>query len=119
MHKQSLLNSLLVLVGFILSPLTWWNDLLVNVPLAYLFSLPFSMLNDHFFLPAFIVGYYLSNLLGLVMLHWGGKGLLSGKYPAFNLKQSLLVSVIYTLVISIIVWAGWLEAPSVYLKQTM
>ena len=49
--KHHLINIILVTAGFILSPLSWWNDLLVNIPLAYLFSLPFSILDESLFLP--------------------------------------------------------------------
>ncbi len=43
--------------------------MLVNVPLAYLFSWPFSAMHEQLFVPSFIIGYWLTNLLGLVMLH--------------------------------------------------
>jgi len=119
MSKHQLINSFLVILGFILSPLSWWNDLLINVPLAYLFSAPFSMINKSLFLPSFIIGYYISNLLGLIMLHWGGKGLIQNKYQSLNIKQSLAVSFIYTIIIIFIVLIGWLDAPSVYLKHLM
>ena len=45
-----------------LSPLSWWNDLFVNVPLA----LAFAWIVSFFYKPAFeicvIVGYWLSNI---------------------------------------------------------
>ena len=64
--KQRLFNVLLVTSGFILSPLTWWNDLVVNIPLAYLFSIPFTLLHDNLFLPSFVIGYWFTNLLGFI-----------------------------------------------------
>lgn len=44
--KKTFFNISLVSIGLILSPLTWWNDLVINAPLAYLISAPFSMLDD-------------------------------------------------------------------------
>jgi len=52
-------------LGFILSPLSWWNDLVVNVPLAYILSYPFTILDQSFFLSAFILAYWFTNLLGI------------------------------------------------------
>lgn len=117
MKKHKLFNLSLITIGFVLSPLSWWNDLIVNVPLAYLFSAPFSMLNQNLFIPSFILGYYITNLAGFMMLHWGGKGLMGKNIDSSNIKQSLAVSLVYTAVITVIVLIGWLEAPSVYLSQ--
>ena len=117
MMKHRLTNIVLVTIGFILSPLTWWNDLVINVPLAYLFSAPFSLIDKQLFLPSFVIGYWLSNLLGLLMLHWGGEGLLRKKKATPNMKQSLLVSLVYSAIIIIMVFLGWLAPPSVYLEK--
>jgi len=75
--KQRTLSAVLVGVGYILSPLSWWNDMFVNIPLAYIFAFPFSLMNDRWFLSAFILGYWLSNLLGFVLLHRGFVGLMN------------------------------------------
>jgi len=37
--KRKVTGGILGLVGFMLSPLSWWNDLFVNVPLALVFCL--------------------------------------------------------------------------------
>jgi hypothetical protein len=103
-------------VGFILSPLTWWNDMLVNMPLAYLFSWPCAAIDEQFFLPAFITGYWLTNLLGLVMLHQGSAGLLKKQRDNFSFKRSLIMASIYSALIFVVVILGWLESPATYLK---
>ena len=36
--KRKLWGSTLGVIGFLLSPLSWWNDLLVNIPLAVAFA---------------------------------------------------------------------------------
>jgi Sec-independent protein secretion pathway component TatC len=114
---RRLIDIVLATIGFILSPLSWWNDLVVNVPLAYLFSLPFSLINEHLFLPAFILGYWLTNLLGFLMLHWGGEGLFYRRRPTISLKRSLLVSVVYSVIMIILVFAGWFAPPTEYLRH--
>lgn len=116
MRKRRTIDVLLVTIGYILSPLSWWNDLVINIPLAYLFSVPFSLIHTQLFMPAFIVGYWLSNLLGLLMMHWGGARLLHQNHQVFNSRHSLIVSIIYSVIIIVVVLLGWLESPTVYLE---
>jgi len=117
--KKTFFNISLVSIGLILSPLTWWNDAVVNVPLAYLMSAPFSMLNEKLFMPSFVTAYWLTNLLGLLMLHWGGRGLIKKKLAVPSIKQSLVISIVYSAVIFLMVKLGWLAPPSAYLKNFM
>jgi hypothetical protein len=114
--KRRLLNIILVTTGFILSPLTWWNDLAVNIPLAYLFSLPFSIIDETLFLPSFVFGYWLTNLLGFLLMHWGGEGLLYKERSTISVKHSLYISLIYSIIVIILVLLGWLAPPTEYLQ---
>lgn len=101
--KRKLQGGLLGFVGFMLSPLSWWNDLLVNVPLA----VGFAWLVSLFWPPAFglaaILGYWLTNVLGLVLMQKGAQRAfadLNGKpYGWPSLRRDLLVSLLYTLLI--------------------
>ena len=114
-HKHSwhyLGNALLLGLGFILSPLSWWNDAIVNLPLAYLFSIPFTLINEQWFLASFVLGYWLSNLLGFLMLHWGGSHLLSHGQRHFNVRQSLIVSAGYSMIVILLVWLDVLSPPT-------
>ena len=115
--KHGLLNIILVTAGFILSPLTWWNDLLINIPLAYFFSLPFSLLDETLFLPSFIVGYWLTNLLGFLLMHWGGVGLIYKERSTISIKRSLYISLIYSIIVIMLVLLGWLDSPTEYLQS--
>ena len=115
--KQKLIHVVIATIGFILSPLTWWNDMIVNVPLAYLFSLPFSLINEQLFLPSFILGYWLTNLLGFLLLHYGGEGLVHQRRPTISIKRSIIISVIYSVIMVILVLLGWLAPPTEYLHQ--
>jgi membrane protein implicated in regulation of membrane protease activity len=36
--KRKVTGGVLAFAGFMLSPLSWWNDLFVNVPLALVFA---------------------------------------------------------------------------------
>ena len=109
--KRRVFDSVLATVGYILSPLSWWNDMVVNVPIAYAFSYPFSLIDPRLFLPAFVLGYWLSNLLGFILLHRGVRGLVSKQKPVMSLRYSVIVALVYTMAIVLLVWLGWIPAP--------
>jgi hypothetical protein len=56
----------LVVVGYLLSPLSWWNDIFLNLPLAYLFGSVFGWFSRTLFLPMFVLGYWLTNVAGFI-----------------------------------------------------
>lgn len=111
-------NSFLITIGFLLSPLSWWNDIIINIPLAYIFSFPFSFISEKLFLPSFIAGYFLTNLAGFIMMHKGVNGLKDK--PEHNNKKEIikdiLISLAYMLLIIILVLTGILKAPTEYLS---
>lgn len=91
-------------IGFILSPLSWWNDIVVNFPLAYgfawavgiLFNL-FMVIHAWFFINLFIIGYFLTNLIGFLMMHYSLFGL--KKEHKGSVGKQLLVSLLYSIVV--------------------
>lgn len=107
-------GSIAAVLGWLLSPLSWWNDLFVNVPLAYAFSLPFSLLDERLYVPAFVLGYWLSNLLGFVLLHKGVSNMILAKRA--SLKRDLLVATGYTVLIAAAAMLGWLPSPTSLLQ---
>lgn len=117
-NSRRIANAVMAVVGFILSPLSWWNDLVINVPLAYLFSWPFAAIDEQLFLPGFIFGYWLTNLLGFIMLHLGSVGFLKKQRDKYDFKSGFMVSLIYTSVILAIVMLGWVESPTRYLSHS-
>jgi len=108
-------SSIVAGLGWLLSPLSWWNDLLVNVPLAYLFATPFSLLDDRFYVPAFALGYWLTNVLGFVLLRKGLVGMVSTRKA--TLRKDVFVATAYTVVIVVAAWLGWLPSPASLLEQ--
>jgi hypothetical protein len=90
------------MIGFLLSPLSWWNDLFVNVPLALAFAWMVGLVWPAGFTASFIAGYWLTNVLGLVLLQKGARQALTDQPPLYSgreLLKDLLVSLLYTLVI--------------------
>jgi hypothetical protein len=35
LKKKKIVGAVVAALGFVLSPLSWWNDLFVNIPIAY------------------------------------------------------------------------------------
>lgn len=110
-----------VLIGFLLSPLSWWNDLFVNVPLALVFAWAVSWVHAPLFTASFIVGYWLTNVLGFVLMHKGAKVVWaeqSASSPRKEIAKGLVISFIYTLLIVALVKLKWIEPlPNYFPKQ--
>jgi len=104
-HYDKLKGSVIACIGFLLSPLSWWNDPFVNLPIAYFFAWIASFYYQRLFLPVFIGSYLATNVLGLMLLHIGIRKALSKadaqkvKYKTKDFLKDLGVSVFYTLLI--------------------
>ena len=118
---KRIFGGILAVIGFLLSPISWWNDLVVNIPLSYLFAIPFGAINKSLFLPMFIIGYWLTNITGFVMMHQGIKQMTIKKLKKRNIKKELrnmmIVSILYTILILILVLTGILKFPTEYLPK--
>ncbi|MBD3281868.1 hypothetical protein GF391_03930 [Candidatus Uhrbacteria bacterium] len=95
-------------IGFVLSPLSWWNDLFINVPLAWAMTWPALKLTSfifpvskNFFLTAFIFNYWITNIVGMAMMHYSGKKLIS-KDAKFDIAKDLIVGIVYSIIIALI-----------------
>ncbi len=101
-------------IGYMLSPLSWWNDLFFNLPIALAFGYAASWVNSNWFLSGTIVGYWLSNVLGILMMQFGAMDMLVNDEKR-NLKRDLLIgiggSTLYTLVVAALAYFHVLEVP--------
>jgi hypothetical protein len=113
-NRRRVRGGILATIGYLLSPLSWWNDLLVNIPLAYVFATIVGLVSRQLFVPALILGYWLTNILGFVLLHIGAEDIVTGEenpYTKRDLAKDLLLSVGYTIVVVVLVHIGWLTFP--------
>lgn len=91
------LNRLLFFIGWLLSPFTAWNDVFINIPLAYLAaSLFFKIFPANFALQV-IIFYWLSNGLGLLLMYATGHNILKEKRPSF--KSILITLLTYSVIL--------------------
>ena len=118
--KRKVQGGILAVVGFMLSPLSWWNDLFVNVPLA----LAFAWIVSLFYKPAFnasvLIGYWLTNVLGFVLMHKGAQKLVSAeqkKYSRKDLFRDVGISLLYTALIVALIKVGVLKPIGNYFSR--
>lgn len=90
-------------IGYLLSPLCWWNDLVFNLPVAYGVGYLCRWLSPNLFLPGLIAGYWLSNLVGILLMQFGAIDVVQKEASGRNLRRDLLTGVVtstaYTLII--------------------
>jgi len=91
------LNRLLFFIGWLLSPFTTWNDVLINIPLAYLCASLFFKLFPANFALQVIIFYWLSNALGLLLMYITGRNVLKEK--RMSLKSILIPILIYSIIL--------------------
>ncbi|HEY9744259.1 MAG TPA: hypothetical protein V6C90_27525 [Coleofasciculaceae cyanobacterium] len=115
---KKLRGGFLLVIGYLLSPLCWWNDLFFNLPIAYFFGYVCSWLSPNFFLPCSIVGYWLSNIVGILLMQVGAVDVFQGQPKERNLKKELLTglvsSTIYTIVILALIQFKILDTPVLF-----
>lgn len=104
-YYDRLKGSTIACIGFILSPLSWWNDPFINIPIAYSLAWIVSFYNQRTFLPVFVGSYLATNVLGLMFLHIGIRKALSKAdaqnvtYRIKDFLKDLAISIFYTLLI--------------------
>jgi hypothetical protein len=93
-------GGLLFATGWLLSPLCWWNDLIFNLPVAYGFGYLLSKLSPDWLLGGTIAGYWLSNLVGILLMQVGAIEVFQNQDR--NLKKDLLWGVVSSSVFTVI-----------------
>ena len=115
--KRKIAGGVLAVLGFMLSPLSWWNDAFVNFPLALAFAWLVSSFcgpgsREVVFRVSLVVGYWLTNVLGFVLMHKGANAVLfDGKTPYTKraLTKDFFVSLGYTALILLLIKLGALK----------
>lgn len=104
--KRKVQGGVLGFIGFMLSPLSWWNDAFVNLPLALAFAWLVSRFYQAAFEPALILGYWLTNVLGFVLMHKGAQKLVNAEdkpYSRRDFLRDVVISLLYTLLLVVLV----------------
>lgn len=105
----------LLAVGWMLSPLCWWNDLLVNLPVAWVFARVARWIEPAWYASGLVLGYWLSNVLGIVLMQSGALAMLDNPDAPRNRQREWLIglatSTAYTLAVVVLVRVGLLPNP--------
>jgi hypothetical protein len=112
--RRALPSLALLALGWLLSPLCWWNDLLINLPLALGFARLVSLFNPAWLLPALVSGYWLSNMAGILLMQNGALALVPEERRPQRSRELLwgvLSSSLYTLAIVGAAKLGWIGLP--------
>ncbi len=84
------LTAAFFVIGWILSPLTWWNDAFVNLPLSYLLASAIWYFIPVSFFWLVLGSYLLTNIVGLAFVYAMGKDLLKNSPNKFTTLVSFL-----------------------------
>lgn len=115
-HPLVQLRALLLLaLGWLLSPLCWWNDLVFNLPIAWVFGKALQFVNPAWFTPGLVIGYWFSNLAGILLMQSSAMAVFRGEDEERDRRRELwtglALSSVYTVVIFGLVRLGVLQTP--------
>jgi hypothetical protein len=115
---QKLRGGFLLVIGYLLSPLCWWNDLVFNLPIAYVFGYVCSLFSPKLLMPGVIIGYWLSNIIGILLMQAGAIDMLQKQNQERNLKKELLTGLVsstaYTFLIVLLIQFKVLDTPNFF-----
>ncbi len=93
-----------------LSPFTFWNDAVVNIPLSYLCANVFIRIWPTDFLLTVLVFYWLSNILGILLMYLSGKSIFKDRKAALRELTVLVATIaLYSLILVLLNRAGILK----------
>jgi len=115
---KKLRGGFFLVLGYLLSPLCWWNDLLFNLPIAYGFGYMCSLFSPKLLIPCSIIGYWLSNVVGILLMQLGSVDFFQNEPKERNLKKELFTglvsSTVFTLVIILLIQFKILDTPVLF-----
>jgi hypothetical protein len=118
---KKLKGLVMVGLGFMLSPLSWWNDLFFNLPIAYFFGYICAQFSANLFIPCAIAGYWLSNVLGILLMQLGILDVVQEQSKKRNFKKELLMglasSTVYTVIILLLLKFNILITPDLFTQE--
>jgi len=117
--KKYFKSGLIVTIGFLLSPLSWWNDLIINIPIAYFFSFLISLVIKNIFLESMVFFYWITNILGIFLIHYGINKISKNnlqyiKYSKTSLLKDIIFALLYTFLIVLLIKFNILRLPVQY-----
>ena len=114
---KKLRGGFFLVIGYLLSPLCWWNDIFFNLPISYCFGYICSWFSPNLLFPGLIVGYWFSNIAGILLMQAGAVDVFQQSKER-NFKKDLLMglatSTVYTLAIMALIHFNILDTPDLF-----
>ena len=112
-------GGLLAVAGYLLSPLSFWNELFINFPIAFAFAFLFGIIHEALFAPVMIIVYWITNVLGFVLIQ---KGIIKIKgdehvYDRKALIRDVAFGMVYTVLIVGLILADVISFPEEWLDR--
>ncbi len=119
LHNKYSEDGLLALIGYLLSPLSFWNDLFINFPIAFVFAFFAGLISKSLFAPVMIVAYWITNVLGFVLIQKGIVKIKGDKhrYDRKDFLRDIAFSALYTVIIVVLIWKGVVAFPEEWLRR--
>lgn len=99
-------GGLLATIGYILSPLSWWNDLFVNIPIAYGAASLVALVYPEAFAYSFAAFYLLTNILGFILMHRGAEDIAGRSLGRRSTLYYIVISAAYTALVLLLAYIG-------------
>lgn len=108
---KNLLYRAVFIIGWLLSPFTFWNDVFINIPLSYLLASLFSWFFPTRFLLLVLVFYWLSNGVGVYLMYIGGRQIITwGRGHLLRETLKLLIAIMaYSIILIVLDRCGILK----------
>ncbi len=103
---NKVLSRAIFIIGWLLSPLTWWNDTFVNLPLAYLCASVYHLVFPGDFAAYLVASYWFTNILGIAMLYIGARDLFIREFRKEKRLSWILTIIAYSLLVVVLARAG-------------
>lgn len=88
------IHRIIFFFGWLLSPLTFWNDAFINIPLAYLLANLAAPVMPFDFLTVTIICYWLTNVAGLVLMAVSGQRIFTGRDRILRESVTLIATML-------------------------
>jgi hypothetical protein len=104
---NKLAGKALFFVGWLLSPLSFWNDAVVNLPVSYFMANVLVRFIKTDFTRLVLFSYWFTNIAGLALMYIAGRDAVKGRAgPVKALLSLVFTTAIYSIIIIVLGFFG-------------
>ena len=106
---SNFVGRLVFFIGWMLSPLTFWNDAFVNIPLSYICAILFAKIIPINFSYLVLASYWLSNIFGIALMYAAGKRMFRKGRVLREILNLIIAIAVYSIMIILLNNTGILD----------